>query len=394
LPSGGYIIVEPTEALVSIDVNSGRSTKEEGHAATVYKTNLEATEEIARQLRLRDLGGIIVVDFIDMISGKHRRDVERRMRDAMQADKARVKVGRIGENGTLELTRQRLRQSHHLISHVPCQRCNGTGRVRDAEGLAILALRSINGHLVKKKTPLAALTVKLPPDVATSLNNLARLFQAMGSFAEARPLFERALAIREKQLGPGHPEVAASLNDLAVHLEAMGSYKEAKSLYERALAILEKQLGPEHLAVATSFNNLAGLHWATGSYAEARPLLERARAIREKRLGPEHPHVATSLNNLALLLKDMGAYAEAKPIFERALAIREKQLGPEHPDVAQSLNNLAALCLARGELYRAVEFLSRGNDIREHWSSPVIVDTSPLGRLGVHDAKESSTVPA
>lgn len=174
LPSGGYIIVEPTEALVSIDVNSGKSTKEEGHAATVYKTNLEATDEIGRQLRLRDLGGIIVVDFIDMVSSKHRRDVEKKMRDAMRNDKARVKVGRIGENGTLELTRQRLRQSHHLISHVSCERCKGTGRVRDAEGLAVLALRNINAHLSRKRQALASLTVRLPVDVANALNNQKR----------------------------------------------------------------------------------------------------------------------------------------------------------------------------------------------------------------------------
>jgi ribonuclease E len=121
LPSGGYVIIEPTEALVSIDVNSGKSTKEEGHAATVYKTNLEATEEIARQLRLRDLGGIIVIDFIDMISSKHRRDVEKKMRDSMHNDKARVKVGRISENGTLEMTRHLLRQSNHIISHLSCE---------------------------------------------------------------------------------------------------------------------------------------------------------------------------------------------------------------------------------------------------------------------------------
>lgn len=174
LPSGGYIVIEPTEALVSIDVNSGKSTREDGHASTVYKTNLEATEEIARQLRLRDLGGIIVVDFIDMISSKHRRDVEKRMRDAMHNDKARVKVGRIGENGTLELTRQRLRQSHHLISHVSCERCKGTGRVRDAEGLAVLALRNINAHLSRKRQPLASLSVKLPVAVANALNNQKR----------------------------------------------------------------------------------------------------------------------------------------------------------------------------------------------------------------------------
>jgi len=174
LPSGGYIVIEPTEALVSIDVNSGRSTKEEGHASTVFKTNLEATEEVARQLRLRDLGGIIVIDFIDMILPKHRREVERRLRNAMHADKARVKIGNISENGTLELTRQRLRQSHHLVSHVLCDRCQGTGRVRDAQGLSILALRRIGAHLAKKRVQLSTLKVRLPVEVANVLSNTKR----------------------------------------------------------------------------------------------------------------------------------------------------------------------------------------------------------------------------
>lgn len=173
LPSGGYITIEQTEALVSIDVNSGSSTKEEDHEATVYKTNLEAADEVARQLRLRDMGGIVVIDFIDMVSRWHRRDVERRLKDLMHHDKARVKVGRISENGILELTRQRLRQSHSLISRIVCSHCNGTGRVRDTQGLALAALRRIAGYLSKKRQ-LSKLTVKVPFEVANFLNNRKR----------------------------------------------------------------------------------------------------------------------------------------------------------------------------------------------------------------------------
>lgn len=173
LPSGGYITVEQTEALVSIDVNSGSSTKEEDHEATVYKTNLEAADEIARQLRLRDMGGIVVIDFIDMVSRWHRRDVERRLRDLMRHDKARVKVSRISENGILELTRQRLRQSHSLISRIICTHCGGTGRVRDAQGLALTALRRMAGYLSKKRQ-LSKLTIKVPLEVANILNNRKR----------------------------------------------------------------------------------------------------------------------------------------------------------------------------------------------------------------------------
>jgi ribonuclease E len=174
LPAGGYVTIEQTEALVSIDVNSGSSTKEEDHEATVYKTNLEAADEIARQLRLRDMGGIVVIDFIDMVSRWHRRDVERRLRDLMRNDKARVKVGRISENGILELTRQRLRQSHSMISRVICAHCAGTGRVRDAQGLALAALRRIAGYLAKKRVPLARISVRVPIEVANLLNNKKR----------------------------------------------------------------------------------------------------------------------------------------------------------------------------------------------------------------------------
>lgn len=174
LPSGGYLVIDQTEALVAVDVNSGRSTKEEDHEATVYKTNLEAATELARQLRLRDLGGIVVVDFIDMASRKHDRDVERAIKEAMRADRAKVKVGRISENGTLELTRQRLRQAHRLISFTSCTHCEGTGLVRDPEGLAIAAIRQIHSRLARQGERLSKLTVRLPLAVANVLNNTKR----------------------------------------------------------------------------------------------------------------------------------------------------------------------------------------------------------------------------
>jgi len=174
LPSGGSIVIDQAEALVAIDVNSGRSTREQDHEATVYKTNLEAAAEIARQLRLRDLGGIIVVDFIDMVSKRHERDVERAIKDAMRADKAKVKIGRISENGTLEITRQRLRQAHRLVSFSPCPHCEGTGIVRAPEGLAIGALRQIQARLANSKRDLARVVVKVPLAVANVLSNTKR----------------------------------------------------------------------------------------------------------------------------------------------------------------------------------------------------------------------------
>jgi tetratricopeptide (TPR) repeat protein len=183
----------------------------------------------------------------------------------------------------------------------------------------------------------------LEPKATRMMNQLALWFSNRAEYTEAPPLYQRALAIREKVLGPEHPDVAESLNDLAVLYRAQGQYAKAEPLYQRALAIWEKALSPEHTDLAWSLNNLAGLYTDKGQYAEAQPLYQRALAIREKVLGPEHPNVATSLNDLAALYDDQGRYAEAQPLYQRALAIREKVLKPEYPNVnvATCLENYA-----------------------------------------------------
>jgi tetratricopeptide (TPR) repeat protein len=203
------------------------------------------------------------------------------------------------------------------------------------------------------------------PDTATSLNNLAVLYDAQGNYSEALPLYQRALAIYEQVLGPEHPKTALSLNNLAYFYHNQGNYSEALPLYQRALAIREKVLGPEHPNTATSLNNLAYLYHAKGKYEEALPLLQRALTIREKVLGLEHPDTAQSLNNLAALYDAQGKYEEALPLYQRALTIREKVLGPEHPDTAQSLNNLAALYDAQGKYEEALPLYQRALTIRE-----------------------------
>jgi len=208
------------------------------------------------------------------------------------------------------------------------------------------------------------------PDVAASLNNLALLYHRQGRYAEAEPLYRRALEIREKVLGPEHPGVATSLNNLAALYYSQGRYAEAEPLYRRAREILEKALGPEHPDVAASLNNLALLYDSQGRYAEAEPLLRRAREIREKTLGLEHPNVATSLNNLAELYRAQGRYAEAEPLYRRALEISEKALGPEHPNVATSLNNLAALYRAQGRYGEAEPLFRRALEIWEKALGP------------------------
>ncbi len=172
LKSGGYIVINPTEALVAIDVNSGRSTKERNIEETALRTNIEAAEEIARQVRLRDLAGLIVVDFIDMEENRHQRQVEHRVKDAMRNDRARIQIGRISAFGLLEMSRQRLRPS--LLEHSTeiCPHCAGTGRVRSIESAALHALRAIEEEGVRRRA--SEIAVSVPPNVALYLLNQKR----------------------------------------------------------------------------------------------------------------------------------------------------------------------------------------------------------------------------
>ena len=172
LPSGGAIVIDHTEALVSVDVNSARATRGHDIEQTAFNTNLEAADEIARQLRLRDLGGLIVIDFIDMESAKNQREVEQRLRDALRHDRARVQVGKISRFGLLELSRQRLQPSLEETTHTPCPRCHGTGFIRDTASTALHVLRIMQEEAMKENT--AAIHVQVPVDVATYLLNEKR----------------------------------------------------------------------------------------------------------------------------------------------------------------------------------------------------------------------------
>ncbi|HET7795381.1 MAG TPA: Rne/Rng family ribonuclease [Rhizobacter sp.] len=172
LPSGGAIVIDHTEALVSVDVNSARSTRGSDIEETATRTNLEAADEIARQMRLRDLGGLIVVDFIDMEESKNRRDVENRLRDALRQDRARVQFSSISKFGLLELSRQRLRPALSEGSHITCPRCNGTGHIRDTESSALQILRMVQEESMKDNT--AAVHVQVPVEVTSFLLNEKR----------------------------------------------------------------------------------------------------------------------------------------------------------------------------------------------------------------------------
>jgi len=208
------------------------------------------------------------------------------------------------------------------------------------------------------------------PAIAMSLYILAALYTKQGRYADAEPPARRSLDIYEKALGPEHPTVAQALNNLAALYADEGRYGDAEPLYKRSLAIREKTAGPDDPGVAGVLNNIASLDDAQGHYAEAEPLYKRALAIEEKTLGPDHPTVATSLNNLAALYAKQARNAEAEPLYQRALAIREKTLGPDHPAVATVVDNLAALYADEGRYAEAEPLYKRALAIREKALGP------------------------
>ena len=172
LPSGGYLVINPTEALVSVDVNSGRATKEHNIEDTALQTNLEAAEEVARQLRLRDLAGLIVIDFIDMMENRSNRAVERKLKECLKNDRARIQVGRISHFGLMEMSRQRIRFGVVESSTHKCPTCSGTGVVRSVESLALMVMRQIEDHVLRK--PGMSINVRMPTDVALYILNSKR----------------------------------------------------------------------------------------------------------------------------------------------------------------------------------------------------------------------------
>ena len=203
------------------------------------------------------------------------------------------------------------------------------------------------------------------PDYATSCNNLASLYQSMGNYQKAEPLYLEAKEIRQKVLGKEHPDYAASCNNLAGLYQSMGNYQKAEPLYIEAKKIREKVLGKEHLDYATSCNNLALLYQSMGNYKKAEPLYIEAKKIDAKILGKEHPSYATDCNNLAGLYKSMGNYSKAEPLYIEAKKIKEKVLGKEHPSYATSCNNLAGLYESIGNYKKAEPLYLEAKEIRQ-----------------------------
>ena len=249
LPSGGAIVIDHTEALVSIDINSARSTKGGDIEATALNTNLEAADEIARQLRIRDLGGLIVIDFIDMGPQKNQRAVEDRLRDAVREDRARVQIGKISRFGLLEMSRQRLRPSLDESSYLTCPRCSGIGTIRSVESLALAILRIIGEEARKERT--AKVIAQLPAEVATYLLNEKRdwvqsleIRNEVQVVLVANPLLETphydVRRIRDDQVDmPENSGFSYTLKSADMEPESPQSILERKAIEPAAIAVLK-----------------------------------------------------------------------------------------------------------------------------------------------------------
>src|SRR5476651_1994661 len=229
LRSGGYIVINQTEALVSIDVNSGRSTREHHIEDTALKTNLEASEEVARQLRLRDLAGLIVIDFIDMDEKRNNRSVERKLSDCLRQDRARIQVGRISHFGLLEMSRQRIRASVLESSTEPCPQCGGSGHVRSVSSVALQLLRGLEEILMKGATH--NLVVRTRTDVALYVLNHKR-----GHLRDLENSFKVTLAVI------ADPTVSGQQSFVIDRGEQVHTLEAAKALLAAQVAAFPPQI--------------------------------------------------------------------------------------------------------------------------------------------------------
>lgn len=248
LPSGGAIVIDHTEALISIDINSARATKGHDIEETALNTNLEAADEIARQLRLRDLGGLVVIDFIDMLPSKHQREVEKRLRDAMKLDRARVQVGRISRFGLLEMSRQRLRPSLGESSQIVCPRCTGHGHIRSTDSLALSILRLMEEEAMKEMT--AKVITQVPVAVASFLLNEKR--QALADIQARRNI--ELLVIPNPYLDTPHYEISRIRSD-GLEVEDVASYKHIPEPPELEDTTQQESL-PKQLPVEAAVTNV------------------------------------------------------------------------------------------------------------------------------------------
>ncbi len=319
LPSGGALVIDRTEALVSIDVNSAKATGGSDIEATALNTNLEAANEIARQLRLRDLGGLVVIDFIDMNSSKNQREVENRLKEALQADRARIQVGRISRFGLLEMSRQRLRLSLGESAQEVCPRCEGRGTVRNIQSHGLSITRLIEEEALKEKT--AEIQVQLPPEMATFIMNEKRTFikeiekrHHVNVVVIANPYMHSPqytiTRLKEDNVGKAKKPSYSLIQQPELHVS--GKDKETMHLDEPAVkSFAEHQIGknPQNSFIKRLWTSLFGIHTVIQDTPPAEPLKKshsasgnkqhyknndrRSQNPRRKRSGPQQRSTST-----------------------------------------------------------------------------------------------------
>jgi ribonuclease E len=246
LPSGGALVIDQTEALTAIDVNSARATKGGDIEETAFNTNLEAAEEVARQMRIRDLGGLVVIDFIDMSSSKHQRDVENKLQNALRFDRARVQLGRISRFGLLELSRQRLRASLGESSQIVCPRCEGHGRMRSIESLSLSIVRVAEEHAMKENT--GQVLVQAPVDIANYLLNEKR-----SALREIEQRHEAPIVIvADEQLHTPHYEVTRLRENELGEESSKPSYRRGTPRKAATIALTKANLNVPPPAAVTN----------------------------------------------------------------------------------------------------------------------------------------------
>jgi tetratricopeptide (TPR) repeat protein/transcriptional regulator with XRE-family HTH domain len=315
--------------------------------------------------------------------------------------RALVAAGQAAEQGQLTGA-ERAAVIPHLVHGATAEAWDEghSGQLASAAGRALHRAGDLGSARQWFERALAARERELGPDhpdTAICLGDLAHLLRERGELAAARPLCERALAICERTLGPDHPVTARNLHNLAAQLHDQGELDAARLLSERALAIRERVLGPDHRDTATSLNHLAEVLKQLGDLARARPLYERALATWERIGGADHPDTAVSLNNLALLLVAAGEGAAARPLLERALAIRERVHGPDHPATALGVNNLALVLRRQGELAAARPLYDRALGICERALGPdhphTAISLNNLARLLLEQGRPAEAQP-
>lgn len=261
LPSGGYLVINPTEALIAIDVNSGKSTNESNIEETAYKTNLEAAEEVARQLRLRDMSGLIVIDFIDMVEINNRKNVERALRDAFQADRAKVQMSTISSFGLLELSRQRLQSSFMEANTIKCPACNGKGHIKSFDSNAMIMLRTIENEICKADGEV--LNVFAHQDVAIHLLNekrkeiaqLEEKYKCKIVIHKENTVYYDGFAIEKIARSDSGKEDEPKLND-EVHMESYGNdYVDELTLAQEKQLGLGEDLAPMNVNESMTVNS-------------------------------------------------------------------------------------------------------------------------------------------